>query len=1186
MGESMSQYDTQTHLNEFVKWLNENNIYSTSASLRHSLSDFRYYLADIKDENNDQMFSEESCRFSWESWVSVATIFKEHCRIKQGRSSGISAQGKGMAGHYLQFVLETFLDPQFKPVSSLSAMPYLDKLFSKKNTEKIDLTSLLSRLILPKSDPPLTLAFRNELISPGGRTTVSEEYRKRRLSKDGLHFYYAKTIFLARWAISEERPKMIAEVKDYLGKQGDIWERVYGFASELHGAWKNEAEYRQSGTQWILLQLMSVKEPICSADDVFSTERANGTLLEKVSKLLLQLLAEQFQNDGQRFSEPSIKESDFTRLDPDSRNLLLALSPFQQLDIVDCASFLKVSSPDPEKPEQLPVYLNSLIKEGFLWIEQKKKQQYLKITPLPFQLTSHPESRMLPELWDNIHRPSFFLLKQLLAETYRRQEKLLSKSGDSDLADCVEFQIHTELRFILDSVPESTTRDDLRRQNAEQLQKIAAAYLSTQRIENWEKLIDVVGRIYRQDNDVRLSGEGKRNVISLLVKVLAHCYGAQMLSRDPAIIASGFDSFSQLWKRHKEVLSGWDSPSLCTILNRETGCFKLPDFLLLATRLLKAVDAEYKAADDAAKQARQAQWHRYLVSVESTTNDVLRENNDKDRNLAIRGSCLRIRALVLQKKIGGVSDDLTIIRNYSLPCLKELVSCQKKLFAGTKVVDEDKTLIEDTIKIYQDEKFHEICLPDLKPLAFTLETTDGAKADENAENVMKLITQYEEDLKNSIIEGPMSGISGEPSPSASIWPASRKSTSSCRAFYQNWYLSGLDSVVVSKGSDAKDNAKRYIMRHLLEAQNIVLSSNQILDSACIRELAHDSSFLWALKTGRITVSLHGQFDRLTDFAANFMERGYEVAGANAFKWSSLPELDHKDADRRAIAECLWDPLNAEKRAALSSDIRDQATQFIDAVRILDEAIPHFHRNLRFQRGDMPNMMGLMNVRFQQIGAEKSFPDLHKLHRAISDLLEGHASRTDYLDILKLLENPRVSSAGTGIVPEKYKPLLESSDSLSWIANHAVLDAAAFEVNDVYNTMLANRFAEMKEFIYTPAERELVPYDETKRLSEGGCTSYGLKSDEITTGSSLDFADVSRLCIEIHRILLLNPLATPEEIIKDLRLGSSDPLSYTELEYSDGVVLRLARSATKVDNKVLNHELADPQSTGTAYTETK
>lgn len=114
---------------------------------------------------------------------------------------------------------------------------------------------------------------------------------------------------------------------------------------------------------------------------------------------------------------------------------------------------------------------------------------------------------------------------------------------------------------------------------------------------------------------------------------------------------------------------------------------------------------------------------------------------------------------------------------------------------------------------------------------------------------------------------------------------------------------------------------------------------------------------------------------------------------------------------------------------------------------------------------------------------------------------------------------------------------------------------------------------------------MVPYDETKRLSEGGCTRYGLKSDGITTGSSLDFADVSRLCMEIHRILLLNPLATPEQIIKDLRLGSSDPLSYTELEYSDGVVLRLAHSATKVDNKVLHHELADPHSADIAYTET-
>lgn len=114
---------------------------------------------------------------------------------------------------------------------------------------------------------------------------------------------------------------------------------------------------------------------------------------------------------------------------------------------------------------------------------------------------------------------------------------------------------------------------------------------------------------------------------------------------------------------------------------------------------------------------------------------------------------------------------------------------------------------------------------------------------------------------------------------------------------------------------------------------------------------------------------------------------------------------------------------------------------------------------------------------------------------------------------------------------------------------------------------------------------MVPYDETKRLSEGGCTRYGLKSDGITTGSSLDFADVSRLCMEIHRILLLNPLATSEQIIKDLRLGSSDPLSYTELEYSDGVVLRLAHSATKVDNKVLHHELADPHSADIAYTET-
>lgn len=1184
MGESMKPYDTQAHLNEFEQWLIKNDIY-TKKSLNRSLSEFRNYLADIKDENNDQLFSEHSCRFSWESWGSVATIFKEHCRIEQECFPGIGNPGKGMARHYLQFILETFLDPNFKPASPLSAMPYLNTLFSPKITKTINLTCILSRLILLESAPSLTLDFRGNLVSSGGRKTISEEYKKRRLSEKGIHFYYAKTIFLARWAAMDEQPKMIAEVKDYLNGQSNIWEHVYEFASNLHDDWKKESEYDQSGTQWILLQLMSVKDPHCSDDDVFSDERNNGVLLEKVSKLLLQLLAEQFQNDGQHFSEPSIKESNFTTLGPDSRNLLLALSPFQQLDIVNCARFIKVSSADTVAPDMLPAHLKSLIKEGFLWIEHRKNTQCLRITPLPFKLTSHPDSRMLTELWDNINQPCFLLLKQLLTETCNRQENLLLTHNAYRLTDCVEFQIHTELRFILDSVPESTATKALRLSNAEQLQKTAAAYLNSKKDNDWGKLIRVVTSIYREDKDRELSGKNKSNVISLLVKVLAHCYGAQMLSRDPAIIASGFDSFFQLWKRHKKVLSSWDNPFLRNILSRETGCFAMPDFLLLATRLLEAVEAEYEAADSTVKQTRQAQWHKYLVTVESATNDVLQENNDANRNLAIRASCLRIKALVLQKKIGGVIDNETIIRNYSLPCLKELISCQKKLFAGTKVVDEDKKPIEDTIKIYQHENFHTICLPDLPPLAFNLETTNGTTADTYAKNVMELISQYEERLKKSIIESGAPSISAVPSPSASIWPASGKSQSTCRAFYQNWYLSGLDSVVVSKGNDAKDNAKRHIMRHLLEAQNIVLSSNQILDSACIRELAHDSSFLWALKTGRITVSLHGQYDRLTDFAASFMERGYEAEGANAFKWSSLPELDHKDADRKEIAKCLRDPLNTQKRAGLSSDIRDQATQFIDAVRILDEAIPHFHRNMRFQRGDMPNMMDLMNTRFAQIGAENNFPDLYKLHTAISGLLGSQASRTDYLDILKLLENSDVSSAGTGMPAKKNMSILDSSDSHSWIGNHAVLDAAAFEVNDVYNTMLADRFAEMKEFIYTPAERELVPYDETKRLSEGGCTRYGLKSDGITTGSSLDFADVSRLCMEIHRILLLNPLATPEQIIKDLRLGSSDPLSYTELEYSDGVVLRLAHSATKVDNIVLHHELADPHSADIAYTET-
>ena len=1010
--------------------------------------------------------------------------------------------------HYLRYRLEAV--GAISDISPIN-MTLLKELFEAGENHTILLDLLLKHLTGMKP----VFDFRSIVKS-------SFQTSKGKMTAESLYYFSLRSVLLGQWDDPCCRPALIDGAEQFLRSNCPsvypFRRKIAAMALALHKRWQNQAGFEGSGTQQTLLQLASLDLPKSISEDTseYIDFFYDADIYTYAGRLLLALVTDLLRHHGTTFGPATLTADESSTY----WLWLLVLAPFQRMHSLSADFFTKTTSAGVSYTSP---HILKLVMNGLLWLTAPSNAH-------------SPQIRLIPCAYR-------FLIGK--GTTRPTQLWVLPKTNSNIAAEMAQ------LRQLL---RQFCTRAAALQANARQLIKNADQLHRLDICQPAPELSLILS--------CAPDPEGThRSTITPLLSVQAGCCWAQICSNDADLIISGTTNLRALFSKWAHILQELVQPDKLDFL-RLPYEHKAMDTMLLrhqTERLLQELSSPTEGTDPRI-------LYKFAVFAEQGARDSLhaahKEGNCYEQ---IRCAQAQIHAVSLQAKYSEPKEDphASGLTDYLLPCWKLLHRCAQELERYRAGVDfkiattsnpthiayyEDR--VSQTTEAFRDAAaFYNNAFPGFAEIATHEEQEllhfDCKKTPEQLQRQYAALSTYVAkitgNLKNNIFPYTVPG-----GPEIMI-----PTQNNYRKFHQNWYLSNMDSVFAAKGENA-EYAKRQLMTHILSAQNAVLTINQFMDNKTIQQLAHNPGFLWMVKTGRIGISLYGNLYSLVDHAARQMEMTYQAKGQSAFQWSSLSsDFDWNETARKEAAQYLRGKRSPN---SLADAFRDDIVRFAENMRILDEALTYDTRNRHFQRAAQPNMITQMNVNYNWLKHQGTEPDVCLIHDKICAALGDRTFRSDYRQLLELC---RREDAGN--LTAEQEDLLETISCLQH--KDAVLNKVEFLLDDQYNRMLANTFTTLADFSYTRDQRQLLRFDETKPITDGGCKLYYQSHTLTDTGCTINWSDLVDRAIAQDDIISKYPGLQPEDMV---RILNDDAVDYNIQEDMDGRMLRVGRVALRTD----------------------
>lgn len=605
------------------------------------------------------------------------------------------------------------------------------------------------------------------------------------------------------------------------------------------------------------------------------------------------------------------------------------------------------------------------------------------------------------------------------------------------------------------------------------------------------------------------------------------------------------------WERRSQIVAG-DSILLCDLYSHSAA-----DCLALAKDEAQSVSSRIFWAGRARSDGRCAaemalRLHEGLMAFDARIFQA--------RSLAMLA--------VLGADSGSVGGEL--FTDSIAPCAQAVLDCYKLLDEiipeqGIALSDETGEVFEICLTNRRDS-FSRV-LSDLNSQLFSPSVTDALqKHTQLWEAIPRICTEQNHwrALAGIRLHVPADdAVEPTVSPIPAVWiPAPQKVQ-----VFLPYFCSYLDSEITKRKQYQPSRIEAYLLKTILSMENIVLTTNQAVDNAIIRNLAHQPGFRQLLRTGHITVSFFWGYYSLCQFAAaKLLDKG--------FIWSSLPYGFNEDhAARHAASEYLSGRGAAD---SLPLAYREFIIRFREELTLLDENLPARSKAQAYQypnagRGST-SLAEKLDAFFLPRQGDPRLADLCRLHFL---LLSPEADRTarkalvrsQYQKCLDGLKNGNLA-----FLPDMEglcDPAVYQHGTHQRLALESYTDPSKHETLALMQTVLSNRHNEMlgalctdhQHHIYSEAERLILPYDETTPINQGGCRRFQDTVTTTETGVCFGWDQAPEFLERSEAILRQRPSISPEELANKL-VGN-------ELDYTistDGRALWLARGTVHTSQR--------------------
>lgn len=1013
-----------------------------------------------------------------------------------------------MSGSYLQYRLE--LEGTADDADP-ARMMLLRDLFQAARRNSIDLDQILDRVTqisgIKKSGFPQAEALR----TPRGK-----------LTPDGFYYYSQRHLLTVLRRELHLRGSAAAELSELLKlscpDEFQLRERLYGFAQLLAQRWGDRKEFHRSGTQQKLLQLISLRSPLWRTGET-DPGKACTDLCLYAAELLLDLSADLYASDGAVFGSPAIP----TESDTHYWIWLLVLAPFQRIGHMNQSFFLPTGTAQDADSRLISTHLMRLIRNGLLWIfyPPRATAPQIRLIPCAYRLLVGRETALPELLW-------------------KMQGK---NASNADRRDASEMAL---LRKLLRRLCADMTR----------LQVLSAKTLDTEQLPELEQfepaaeLALILASAPRRD-------ERHRSTVCALLRVQSGCYWIRSLGHD-------LEQINTACIRLKELADAWGDSFEAAVKTGDFPFLRMPYGLRSLAGRLRMHHAQ-RILEELCTEAREVpgpKGTKYAIFAEQSARESLAaavgENNSRE---VVRSACAQLRARLYQLTHMGVSQasDASVMLDYLLPAWRLLRQAREQ-YLMEQMGAEYRTILSPGaqrsahMQMQMKETREEI----FSAAALYNQICSRFSGDFDTEKLLRFDPEASlEALKrqDASVNARADDLIREIKTAAPVLWRNEHTAAAAdyRSFHQDWFLSDQDSAFVTNRENI-ELSKRHLMSHLLSAQNAVFTVNQIMDNRAIREMVWNPAFLYMVQKGKVAVSLYGNIYDLVQYAAGQMVPA-AGSGRKPFYWSSLSEsFNSSTAARQEAAEYLR---GQRKSPDLAMEFRDEVVAFADGLRVLNEAIPYDVRSRHYQRSSSPNMIETMNGNYDWLERQGKAPEVCMIHRAICGIIGSGGYRTDYkylLDLCRRMDGPELT--------------LEQGRLLEMVSSFAdpaeVLSKAEFLLNDLYNRMLANTFTQLADFTYTREQRQLLRYDETKPISDGGCVLYQQSYTLTDTGTRIDWSGLVDRAAAQDEIIRLHPEIRPEDMVRIL--GDTD-VEYDIQESADGSIMRTKRVVLRTDDAV-------------------
>lgn len=925
------------------------------------------------------------------------------------------------------------------------------------------------------------------------------------LRPGGARYPLCRRVALEQWehCRREVRSALEGALLRLSGQMYGLRELLCQAAGRLTAKWGDTPGFRDSETQRLLLQMEGLNPDFSAREMTEQTDwyamLSERELLEHMAELLAELLIQGLEQNGRGFPPQ-------TALRTERREdllMLTLLTPFRQ--VFTYGQFEGVSFKHSRR-------LAQLLRLGLLRVERVKgKWHTARLVPTGLTGSGAVRAEQLPlmeEVWQD--RECCTLLKELVGRLDERQ-----RAEDPDLDRETLFALAPELVLLLAAAPA---------EDGETLQA------KSERQETVELLTAVLVRCHWAN---RAGGPSRQSVESLgrLIDLCKARPAAAMKALEPLMArpGGGERAAADLARRMElDELGG-------SLVLAELHIQRADQALTLAALTPEGKDLRDYWAVCAAASAREGRAIAVRLG---------------EYVLAVRAALLRAEALAVGARLAVEQPGQAarcVLADFVIPCGEELEQCRGWL---------------------ENELPGQRRSVELLGGSLPQEVLDRCRG--SAEEVAGLCAQ--------MVFGEGSEVRTLLRQDAGLWPAiphdfavagwrglAKKLALDCvpreargqvlawiphreakRDLFLPWYCSYLDSALCARKQYRQERVEAYLMKILLSAQNVVLTLNQVVDNALIRSLAHSAGFLWALRSGRVAVSLFGNAYNLCEYAAAQMEKE-----PKKYKWSSLPPvLNYDMRARRDAARCLRGECGAE---ALGGQFRETVMQMKEDLTILDENLPAAGRLYYYQRRTAPLLADRLNEYYDRWAGRLHLEDLRYVHETLMECWgERPIFRTDYQELAESLGKDELD------IPAHRRAYFRSRQ---WAENHELLLEQAINVlDDTQNRLLGGQFTNYQHHVYTREERLLLPYDETTPISQGGCRIFRDTLTLTETGEQVGWDQLAERAQVMDDLVRADPGITKE--------GLANALGNAALDYTvsdDGDVLRLRRAAVHTSN---------------------